>query len=292
MNQANSHGGKRRRTHLKIATMIPVSALVKRGLGQMQDPRQVEIERQIKHYRERFFFLEARYHGLLAAFHMLKPLLKNERLRKRLDSEAKQRSASVVATVLFEACVIDCHTLINDTEEHAPSFCTMLRPFRERSVNQDLLDDLARRYSHRNPYWPDASKVSPWTAEEIEAHKRRTERSNLGRRLAFWRTVRRLRNDWSLMVKAGELIRPFRGTVVAHWMLELDSATDSYRLPSLPKWNELYETIERILPIMSRSITNLASVLVGGGDRLDCAGKTAKNDAAIFWDLPHPDNSL
>jgi hypothetical protein len=221
---------------------------------------------------------------------MLKPLLKNERLRGRLDSEGEQRSASVLATVLFEALIIDCHTLINDGEEQAPSFSTMIGPFREVAAYPELLDDLTRRYSHRNPYWPGASIVSPWSPEEIEAHKSRTERSNLGRCLAFWRTVRRLRNDWRLLVKAGQLIRPFRRMVVAHWMLELDKATDSYRMPSLSNSNELYETIERIPPIMSRSITHLASVLVGGGDRLEYAGKRAKNDAAIFWDLPHPDN--
>jgi hypothetical protein len=290
MKQPTNYGGRRQRKYVKIATMIPTSILIKKGLGRTQDPRQMEIEREIKHYRERFFFLEARYHGLLAAFHMLKPLLKNERLRGRLDGEGKRSSASVVATVLFEACVIDCHTLINDGEEEAPSFSTMIRPFRKVTANRELLERLARSYSHREPYWPDASIVSSFTPEEIAAYKKRTELSSRGRWLSFWRIIKRLRNDWSRLVKAGQLIRPFRGTVVAHWMVELDRATDSYRMPLLPRWTELYETIDGIIPIMARSMNNLAAALGCGIDRLDLGGKRAKNDAAIFWDLPHPDN--
>jgi hypothetical protein len=33
-------------------------------------------------------------------------------------------------------------------------------------------------------------------------------------------------------------------------------------------------------------------VLIGGGERLEYAGKRAKNHAAISWDLPHPDNAF
>ena len=85
--------------------------------------------------------------------------------------------------------------------------------------------------------------------------------------------------------KAGEFIRPFRSTAVAHLRVDLDKAANTYRLPSLPALNELYTTIEEILPIITRSVADLAAILVGGGDRLNLFERRAKQNAAIFWGI-------
>jgi AbiU2 len=276
---------KRRSNIVRMATAIPPSLLIKSELGRTQDPAQLSVEQEIKRYRERFFFLQDRYHGLIAAFHMLRPLLKNEPLRKRLEKEGKQRAASLMAVVLFEACVLDCHTMLVDGDEDNPSICTLTRPFRSRADNGKLLDRLASLYSDRKPYWPDASKVGVFSRKDQARWITKNRRADASRRLTFWRMADRLRADWNLLAKAGESLRPFRNAAVAHLRVELDKAANSYRLPEFAALNKLYTTIEEILPIITRSVANLAAILIGGGDRLNLFERQAKQNAAIFWGL-------
>src|SRR5437588_144788 len=120
---------KSRSDRVKLATAFPTSTFLKRGLNPTQDPEQVAVNREIEHLRARYFYLETRYRGLVAAFQMLRPLLENETLRKRLQKEGKQKATSLIAHALFEACVLDCYTILIDNEETNPSLCTLARPF-------------------------------------------------------------------------------------------------------------------------------------------------------------------
>jgi hypothetical protein len=273
----------RRSDKVKILTLgLSVPNLIKSRLG--QDP----VDQEIRRYRDRFFFLQEHQRELVAAFQMLRPLLKNKTLQKRLHEEGKGKGASLMVGVLFQACILDCHTLLVDGDENNPSLCTLTRPFRKRKDNAKLLDRLASLYSDHQPPWLHPSNTSPFSPEEIAKWKRENQKENAGRRLAFWRIADRLHADWKRLEKAGKFIRPFRNDVSAHLTLELDEATDSYRFRELAPFVDLYNTIENILPITSRSVANLAALLVRGGDRLNLFKRIAKDDAAIFWDLnPH-----
>ncbi|HKB90087.1 MAG TPA: hypothetical protein VKC60_06175, partial [Opitutaceae bacterium] len=80
---------KRRGETIKVATFASPSFLINQGSLQNLDPRQRAIQNEIESFRERFFHLEARCRGLVANFQMLKSLLKNEALKKRLVRDGK-----------------------------------------------------------------------------------------------------------------------------------------------------------------------------------------------------------
>ena len=48
---------------------------------------------------------------------------------------------------------------------------------------------------------------------------------------------------------------------------------------------ELYTNIENLLPILTRTIANLATILGIGADRLNLYERHAKDNARAFWDL-------
>jgi hypothetical protein len=57
----------RRSDKIQLAQAVPISMLIKRGLGRTQDPEENPIEQEIKALRERFFYLDGRYKGLIDA---------------------------------------------------------------------------------------------------------------------------------------------------------------------------------------------------------------------------------
>jgi len=149
----------RRSDKIQLAQVIPISTLIKSGLGRTQDPEQIAVEKEIERYRDRFFFLQEHYHGLVAAFQMLRPLLKNKALQKRFENERKDKPLSLIVVALFETCILDCYTLLADGDEGNPSLCTLTRPFRNRKDNAKLLDRLASLYSDRHPPWLHPSNI-------------------------------------------------------------------------------------------------------------------------------------
>ncbi len=172
---------KRRSDRVKLATIFPTSVVLKKGLDPTHDPEQLAVNQQIEKLRGRYFYLESRYQGLIATFHMLRPVLKNEALRKRLEKEGKQTASSLIATVLFEACILDCYTILIDSKETNPSLCTLCRPFLEgenRVRSANLLNRLASMYSHQEVSWPDAAIVGRLSPEVIAAWRKKTKRIN------------------------------------------------------------------------------------------------------------------
>jgi hypothetical protein len=136
---------------IKVATFASVSILRNQGHLRVKDASEKELQDQIEGFRDRFFHHEARCKGLVANFQMLKPLLKNESLKKRLVREGKGNVGSRLVTVLFEACILDCQTLVADNDDFNPSLRTLVRPFlsRNRQKNRTLLERLASFHTER-----------------------------------------------------------------------------------------------------------------------------------------------
>ena len=271
---------KRRSDKVPILTMgFSIPRLIEGGLG--EDP----VDQEIKRYRDRFFFLQEHQRELVAAFEMLRALVKNKALQKRLKEGGKGKGRSLLVVALFKTCILNCHTLLADGDETNPSLCTLTRPFRKRKDNAELLKRLMSFYESPRPPWLHPSNAGRFSPEDLDKWTKQHERKNAGRRVAFWRIANQLREDWSRLAKAGDSIRPFRQDVAAHLTIELDETTHSYRFRELPSFDELYITLDDILPVTSRSVANLAALLVGGGDRLNLFRRMAKDDAAVFWDL-------
>jgi hypothetical protein len=62
---------------------------------------------------------------------MLAPMLTNKRLRTRLFKSNKRPGASLVATTLFNDCILDVCTLLLDDEQNwiSPSVRRLVKPF-------------------------------------------------------------------------------------------------------------------------------------------------------------------
>jgi len=114
---------------------------------------------------------------------------------------------------------------------------------------------------------------------------KKNKRISIGRRGAFQRIINRVSQDWRTLAKASQQLPAFRTNFVAHLILEYDEPTNRFRIGDIPRPKELYETIEKLIPIITRSVANLAIILGIGADRLNLFGYNAKKNAAIFWDL-------
>jgi hypothetical protein len=163
----------------------------------------------------------------------------------------------------------DCYTIFIDSKENNPSLRTRVRPFLTKNRTKDprLSDELARIYSDRSPYWPDAAVVGEFSAEDQRALIAKNEKANAERRLAFERILNRLARDWARLERASQHFPVFRTHFIAHSILECDAATERYAYPQMPKPKELCATIEKILPIITRSIATLAFILGVGAEK-------------------------
>src|SRR5258708_8042057 len=173
---------KQRGETIKLACFASPSFLINQGSLQNLDSRQRAIQNEIKSFRERFFHLEARCRGLVATFQMLKPLLKNETLKKRLVRKGKGKIAWRLMMVLFDACLLDCCTILKDKRTRNPSLRTLFRPFlsENRKQNREFFERL------------------------VNFHLRRAinERQKAACRRRFDHAVERLTRDWDLLEDA------------------------------------------------------------------------------------------
>jgi hypothetical protein len=129
------------------------------------------LDQQISELRKLFDHLDQRYMTLVANFRMLRPLVIHRPLARRLFKEGKTPGASLVATAIFEACILSGWTLIFDDGPTNPSLGQLMRPFhkKQRERNAELLKRLEVGYSEWPIYWPETDK--PWPPELIQAWK-------------------------------------------------------------------------------------------------------------------------
>ena len=252
---------------IKVATFPSVSILRNQGHLRVKDASEKELQDQIEGCRDRFFHHEARCKGLVANFQMLKPLLKNESLKKRLVREGKGNVGSRLVTVLFEACILDCQTLVADNDDFNPSLRILVRPFlsRNRQKNRTLLERLASFHTER-----------PITLNK---------RQRAARLRRFDRTVDRLAVDWGLLTRTSQILTIVRDKMIAHHELEYDEATNTYSDVKMPTIDELYSALEKAIDIIKHSVANLALVLMDADITLKDFEREIKSDVAVFWDL-------
>src|SRR5260370_12095383 len=70
------------------------------------------VDQKVQELRELFDHLDRRYLTLVANFQMLKPLIEDNQLKERLDDPCKRLGAGIIATALFNACVLDACVLL------------------------------------------------------------------------------------------------------------------------------------------------------------------------------------
>jgi hypothetical protein len=83
---------------------------------------------------------------------MLKSLLKNEALKKRLVREGKGNIGWRLTMLLFDACILDCCALLEDKDPANPSLRVLVHPFLRgnREENREFLECLANFHLQRS----------------------------------------------------------------------------------------------------------------------------------------------
>jgi AbiU2 len=256
---------KRRGETIKMATFASPSFLINQGGLQTLDSRQREIQNEIESFRERFFHLEARCRGLVANFQILKCLLKNERLKKRLVREGKANIGLRLTMVLFDACILDCCALLEDKDPVNPSLRVLVHPFLRgnREKNREFLERLANFHLRR--------AIS--------------ERQRAAGRRRFNQAVERLTLDWGILTKADQKLTIVRRKLIAHHELEHDPVGKSFSEIKLPNIGEIYDQLEKAIAVISQSVTRLAFLLMDADITLKSFERVIKDDVAKFWDL-------
>lgn len=256
---------KQRGETIKLACFASPSFLINQGSLQNLDPRQRAIQDEIESFRERFFHLEARCTGLVANFQMLKPLLKNEGLKKRLVRKGKGKIGWRLMMLLFDACILDCCTILEDKDTTNPSLRVLVHPFLRgnREENREFLERLANFHLRRSV----------------------NKRQRAARRRSFEQGVERLTLDWGVLTKANQKLTIVRRKLIAHHELEYDPVTKSFSEIKLPNMGEIYDCLEKAIAVISRSLTRLSFLLMDADITLKVFERVIKEDVANFWDL-------
>jgi hypothetical protein len=256
---------KRRGETIKVATFASPSFLINQGSLQNLDPRQRAIQNEIESFRERFFHLEARCRGLVANFQMLKSLLKNEALKKRLVRDGKGNIGWRLTMVLFDACILDCCALLEDKDPANPSLRVLVHPFLRgnREENREFLERLANFHLQRSV----------------------NKRQRAARRRRFDQAVERLTLDWGVLTKVDQKLTIVRRKLIAHHELEYEPVSKRFSEIKLPNIAEIYDELEKAVAVISRSLTRLSFLLMDADITLKVFERVIKEDVANFWDL-------
>jgi hypothetical protein len=243
------------------------------------------LDEQISDLRKLFDHLDQRYMTLVATFSMLRPTMIHKPLVKRLFKQGKQPGASLIATALFEICILNAWTLIFDDEPTNPSLGQMMRPFhrKRRQSNAELLKRLEARYSERPIYWPESPE--PWPPQLIQGWKDRHKQETELRRQEFWNVLDALALDWGLLCRTFEPLRDVRKKFVAHYELERDPEDGSFRQAEISPLPELYSALKQSVNIIAQIVANLATILVNTDIGSPEFRRLSRRNAAIFWEL-------
>jgi hypothetical protein len=214
------------------------------------------------HLRALFDHLLRRYAWLANTFAMLTPLVKESGLKDRLAKSNKLLPASPVARALFNSCVVDVHVLLRGDEDKNPSLLRLVRPLllKNRPKNTALLDQLASLLYSKN------------------ANLRRKFRNEA----EGW--ANDLTADWGQLQETAEQFLTLRNKWIAHQEVEWDPATGSFRGLD-PALAELFPELEMVIQVITRSVANLARILLGREIKQTKFSRQLRENAIIFWDL-------
>lgn len=240
-----------------------LSSSASRSLTAPQDA----VDQQFHELRELFDHLNRRYAWLANNFAMFAPMLADKRLRKRLFKSNKRPGASLVATALFNACVLDVCTLLLDDEQNRinPSVRRLVRPFlpQERKKNTMLLDRIATLYSQN-----------------------KTLRRQFRRTAETWADA--LTADWGQLQKASKQFKALRDRWIAHNEVEWDSANQTFRPPSLSTVSELYPTLRKVVRTIDRAMVHLTRLVLSGELKQRKFKRQIGEISTAFWNLRRP----
>jgi hypothetical protein len=192
----------------------------------------------------------------------------------------------MVRSALLDTCILTITKLLVDSDDTNPSLHTMVRPFLKgnRQKRAELLQilefdysDWARRIS------AEERKTNPdWAIKMFEEEG---ERHAEACRKEFWKRADAIAADWPALTRAAGKFIPVRNKWIAHFELVYDPSAKEYKPVDLPSLQDVYFTIEAIVPTITGIISHLAGLFENLALSTDQFAEFAKRDASAFWEI-------
>jgi hypothetical protein len=254
------------------------------------DAQQDPVDQQIQELHELFDHLLRRYMALVANFQMLRPLLEDDQLRERLDDPSKRLGAGIIATALFNACVLDACVLLQSREgsragtDKYPNLA--LSDIIEPLVTETraLLDRLSKECSDRvAPSPSEYSKTMPPDVVQrlIEDDDRKRDASLC----EFQAHLEAVKQGYPALADLRQTLATPRNKWIAHLDVHRDPATQSFVVPDMPDLKEQFVALENAVALIGRLVAQLASIVNGAEAPPEELEGWLREHVATFWDL-------
>ena len=244
---------------------------------------------QAERFRALFNYLDLQYRQLVAIYHLLVPPWTDQTLIDRFNQTSNQQGFQLVRSALLDSCILMIYKLLTDGEDTNPSLRTMVRPFLHGNPEKcaELLEILEHDYS--DVHTP-VSLQEPETAPDwvVKALAERDKEHARACREEFRERADLIASDWPKLEQASHTINRVRSRWTAHLEVEYDSTIKEYRPVDRTSLLEVYQTVQKIVPVITESVSHLALLLKGLDTNSRQWEEIAKREALNFWQISDP----
>jgi AbiU2 len=219
----------------------------------MKDIFPLQPVQQVERFRALFNYLDLQYRQLVVVYKLLVPPWSEQALIDHFTQTSSQQAFQLVRSALLDSCILIIYKLLTDGEGTNPSLRTMVRPFLHgnREKCSELLEILEHDYSDGHTY---VSQQESETAPDwvIKALEERDKEHVKACREKFWERADLIASDWPKLEQASHTINRVRSRCTAHLEVEYDSTIKEYRPVDQTSLLEVYQTVQKVVPIVLR----------------------------------------
>ena len=248
---------------------------------------------QAERFRALFNYLDLQYRQLVATYHLLVPPWTDQMLIDRFNQTSSQQGFQLVRSALLDSCILMIYKLLTDGGDTNPSLRTMVRPFLHgnREKCSELLEILEHDYSdgHTHVSQQESETAPDWVIKALEEKDKEHAEAC---REEFSQRADLIASDWPKLEQASHTINRVRGRWTAHLEVEYDSTIKEYRPVDQTSLLEVYQTVQKVVPVITESVSHLAGLLKGLDINPGQWEEIAKREALDFWQISDPSPDL
>lgn len=252
----------------------------------MKDIYSLPPPEQAERFRALFEYLDRQYMELVANYHVMVIPWSNDPVINRFNQTDRVQGLELVRSSLLNTCILAITKLLLDGDDTNPSLLTMVRPFLpgNRQKHAELLTILESKYSDWGQViTEDERRNNPPEIIELFAKINREDAQK--RHAEFKERADKVASDWPKLANASERLRPVRNQWVAHFEVEYDPSTKEYKPPPLPPLKEVYQLIEKVIPIITENVFHLAGLFKNLDNSPNQWAEISRREASKYWEI-------